>query len=253
MFSVSLEGSRRELQTTHWASTGGTDRKMTKRIMCFGDSNTWGYIPGDGRRFDENVRWTGLIQKSLGDEYRIIEEGMSGRTSVYDVMWAPVRNGSDQLYACLLSQKPLDLVVLMIGTNDLNFTSASGAADGIRRLLAIIHHANVKSGERTPVFPNGERILLVSPIHVSQCVKAMDVPDRIKGMADKSLNFAAEYEKIAKSYHIDFLDAAQYAKPDEVDGLHLSDKGHAALAKALDEKIRDIFSQSCPREPSLPD
>lgn len=226
---------------------------MKKRILCFGDSNTWGYIPGIGQRYSEDIRWTGRLQQLLGEGYTVIEEGLSGRTTVYDNLYAPVRNGSDQLYACLLSQKPLDLMIVMLGTNDLNFTTAFGAADGIRRLLVITRHANVKSGERTHVFRDVERILLVAPIHISQTIKNMNVPKRLKTAADRSLLFAEAYEKLAYETGVDFLDAALYAQAGEADGIHLDENGHMALATALAPKVLEILNRETEKQTILPD
>src|SRR6056297_2207238 len=90
-----------------------------KRILCYGDSNTWGYVPLTGERYDETVRWTMLLQEKLGGDYKIIEEGLNGRTTVLDDPLEPGRNGLTYLGPCVQSQSPLDLVVLMLGTNDL--------------------------------------------------------------------------------------------------------------------------------------
>ena len=90
-----------------------------KNILCFGDSNTWGYTPGTGERYAQDVRWTGVLQRELGDHYRVIEDGQNARTSVYEDMWSPWRCGKDALPGTLIAQKPLDLLILSLGTNDL--------------------------------------------------------------------------------------------------------------------------------------
>ena len=89
-------------------------------ILCYGDSNTWGYNPSTKERYDRYERWTGILQFTLGDEYHVIEEGLNGRTTVWDEpIEGEYKNGKTYLVSCLESHKPLDLVIIMLGTNDL--------------------------------------------------------------------------------------------------------------------------------------
>jgi lysophospholipase L1-like esterase len=81
------------------------------RILCYGDSNTWGYIPGSGDRFDPTVRWTGLLQKALGEQFEIIEEGLSSRTTILNDSKRAGKNGAEYLKPCLQTQYPLDIVI----------------------------------------------------------------------------------------------------------------------------------------------
>jgi lysophospholipase L1-like esterase len=87
-----------------------------KTILCYGDSNTWGYAPGTGKRYLRHERWTGVLQQLLGSNAVVIEEGLNGRTTTLDDPTKPFRNGKDYLIPCLDSHAPLDLVVLMLGT-----------------------------------------------------------------------------------------------------------------------------------------
>ena len=97
---------------------------MKKHIVCFGDSNTHGYCadPADTEthsdRFSESERWTCLLQKALGEDYYVIEEGLSGRTTVFDDPLHEKMSGLDSIYSCLMSHEPVDLLILMLGTND---------------------------------------------------------------------------------------------------------------------------------------
>lgn len=95
-----------------------------RHILCYGDSNTWGYTPGTGERHAPDVRWTGVLRRLLGEGWEVLEEGMNGRTTVFDNPMSQGRNGSAYLLTCLETHKPLDLVILMLGTNDLRFTDA---------------------------------------------------------------------------------------------------------------------------------
>ena len=98
---------------------------MKKRILCFGDSNTYGYDPKGGR-YDEDTRWTMRLQTQLGPEYTVIEEGFNGRTCVYDdPIEGGYKSGAAYLPPCLMSHAPLDVVILMLGTNDASYRRSS--------------------------------------------------------------------------------------------------------------------------------
>lgn len=111
---------------------------MRKRIVCYGDSNTWGYDAVTDGRFPEEVRWTGKLQELLGEEYCIIEEGLCGRTTVFEDPLNEGLNGLTYLYPCLMSHGPLDLLVIMLGTNDSKerfSATPKNIADGMKRLV----------------------------------------------------------------------------------------------------------------------
>jgi len=216
-----------------------------RRILCYGDSNTWGFTPGTGKRYSPEVRWTGVAQKELGTEYVIIEEGLNSRTTVYDHPRSPGRKGSDYLLPCMISHMPLDLVVLMLGTNDLQWTDAYGAAEGVRVLiknLRLMSHME----ESEWIFAGGEgqaRILLVAPPKVHPDIENRDEIKRRRHYAGEADLFSALYERVARETGVDFLDAAAYTRPSAVDGLHLESESHLALGKAIAAKIREMFGE----------
>jgi lysophospholipase L1-like esterase len=107
-------------------------------ILCYGDSNTWGYTPGTGKRYERHERWTGVLQQSLGNSAIVIEEGLNGRTTVLDDPTKPFRNGKDYLIPCLDSHAPLDLVILMLGTNDLKHRFGMSALDIGRNVATLL-------------------------------------------------------------------------------------------------------------------
>lgn len=208
---------------------------MLKNIMCFGDSNTHGFIAGMGGRYDENIRWTRRLQTKLGPDYYVIEEGMNGRTTVYDDMDMKNVNGSRFLEVCLSSHKPLDLVILMLGTNDTKerfHASPVDIAKGLEDLIKLLHNSDLYQGE----------LLIVSPIHISDSILQSEYCDSFAGLvgAEKSRSLAAEYRKLAQTYHCHFMDAADFALADDTDGIHLDSKGHGALAEAIYHKIKQI-------------
>ncbi|MFZ4768284.1 MAG: GDSL-type esterase/lipase family protein, partial [Roseimicrobium sp.] len=136
-----------------------------KTILCYGDSNTWGFVPESiteafPRRHPRDVRWTGVLQRELGAEYHVIEEGQNGRTTVHDDPINLHRNGRTYLPACLESHKPIDLVVLMLGTNDLKAMfglSAPEIAAGAGQLATVILRSDTGPHATAP------KILLVAP------------------------------------------------------------------------------------------
>ena len=110
-------------------------------ILCYGDSNTYGYNPVNGLRYPKDVRWTGVLQKLLGEQYAVIEEGCNGRTTVFEDIAEPWKAGLGYLKPCLNTHKPIDFVIMMLGSNDLKrmfHASAKEIADGAEQLVSII-------------------------------------------------------------------------------------------------------------------
>ena len=212
-----------------------------RHILCYGDSNTWGYTPGTGVRFSPQVRWPGVVRRLLGESWEVLEEGLNGRTTVYNNPMSDGRDGGAYLLPCLLTHKPLDLVVLMLGTNDLRFTDAWGAAEGAAALVKKIRlYSHLE--ESSPIFPEGPRILLISPIRVHPVLREREVIYHWREYPAKSEAFSQAYAAVARELGVDFLDAADHAGPSETDGLHMEAADHAALGEAVAGKIREIFA-----------
>lgn len=211
-----------------------------RNILCYGDSNTWGYKPSNSERYPYDVRWTGILQQELGAEYRIIEEGMNARTTAYDDPWSYWRNGKDYLPACLVSQKPLDLLIISLGTNDLKFTGAFGAMKGVETLISTTQMVQAKK-ESSVVFPEGMKILVVSPIELGKGIDE-NIDSVFCGKYEESCKFSAYFERMCARNNVYFLDAAKFAKPSTVDNIHMEPESHKALGLAIAEKIREIFA-----------
>lgn len=211
---------------------------MKKRIMCFGDSNTWGYIPGDGHRYPETVRWTGILQDMLGDGWCIIEEGLNGRTTVFDKPFDECLNGLSGLGYALKSQKPLDCVVFLLGTNDLVNQEPRVIGLGMEKLVRTVLCADSIYTVTQPVFNDGPRILLIAPVPFDESVDSRSSQIcAASGKYKNSLLLKDIYEKIAAKYGIVFLDASQYAQASDIDGIHLPPQAHMALGRAVYEKL----------------
>lgn len=217
---------------------------MCKTIVCYGDSNTWGYIPGVASRFPKSKRWTGVCQDLLGEGFEVVEEGLNGRATIYDDPFNPYLNGKRGLGYSLISKKPIDLVVLFLGTNDLKFTDAHGAAKGIEELVELILNADSTYIVSQPIFPNGVKILLVSPAVVAPEIEYVRPESLVAGKSQETLKFSLLYEQIAKKYGVYFLDAALYAKPSLADCVHIDADGHQLLGTAIAAKIKEIFTDN---------
>lgn len=213
-----------------------------KNILCFGDSNAWGFIPGKASRYDSATRWTGIAAKALGEDYRLLEECVSGRTTVYEDPCANCRCGIDSIGCTLLSQAPLDLIVLALGTNDLKFTDSGGSMRGAAKLIDTVKNCDALFDSYAPIFPEGVRILLLGPIAIDPLI-SMKRPDHaLAGAADESSLLSDKYARLAHDKGVYFLDASAYAAPSPVDCLHMEAEDHARLGLAVAEKIREIFS-----------
>ncbi|MCI9036249.1 MAG: SGNH/GDSL hydrolase family protein [Oscillospiraceae bacterium] len=222
---------------------------MKKEILCYGDSNTWGCIPRwkdlgvPSERYDQDTRWTGRLSALLGDGYHIIEEGLGGRTSIYDFPGESWRNGLPYFQPCLLSHRPLDLVVIMLGTNDLHaclHPSAERLGDGIRTLVDVVRATPKCGRDNTP-----PPILVIAPAHIKEAQGRKEVYPKLGGEKGEALSrqFAAVYRQAAEDLGCHFLDAARYAQPSDADGLHWMPESHRLLADALAQAIPAIFAE----------
>ena len=214
-----------------------------KRIMCFGDSNTWGYtgipclkgLPAE--RFDENTRWTSLLQKKLGADYRVLEEGYNGRTTVYDDPVVYGVNGYTHLEVAYSTCSPCDLVIVMLGTNDVRYApDAQAVGAGMRRLL--MHLKEIIACSYSPEC----KILAVAP---PKALPGLPTPSSEyaykQEWADEIAKLPEIYEEICDQLGINFANAHEWAVADVSDGLHLGGDGHAILADNLYEIVKQII------------
>jgi len=209
-----------------------------KRVLCFGDSNTWGNISGTPDRFPPEVRWTGVLQSELGDGYLVIEEGYNGRTVVMPDLVEGRLSGIDYFGPCLDSQSPLDLVILMLGTNDLKIRfglEAESIAFGFNRYLDALR--------TTPMMGDRPKVLLVSPILIDESYKGNAVFHGMFGEdgVARSRALAPVYRRLAEENGLAFLDAAEYGAASEVDGIHMAADDHRRLGRAMAGKVREII------------
>ena len=204
-----------------------------KTILCYGDSNTWGAVPVPERpdvdpRWPSNERWTGVLAGLLGNRARIIEDGLRGRTTSLDDPDEPVCvNGLDQLPVSLRTYEPIDMIVLMLGTNDLKAKfkrSPSEIAAGLDGLMQTIRAA---LGTAVPVF-------LVSPPVVYE---AGMFEEMFEGARQKSKCFADNIARVASRHDAHFIDASPSIDSSKIDGIHLDKDAHQALGHLIHHAI----------------
>ena len=204
---------------------------MPKTILCYGDSNTYGYVPETGLRYPKDVRWPGRLQSLLGAAYEVVEEGCNGRTTIYDDPVDGWKNGLPYLRPCLNTHKPVDLVIMMLGSNDLKTTfglRAEQIAAGAGALVDVIKEFTAEKQGFVP------KIILVSPPEIGEDIKTSPFYGRFDEAAiAESRRFPACYERIAKEKGCIFFDAAAHIYPSKTDSLHLTPEAHSVLAEEL--------------------
>lgn len=210
-----------------------------KNILLYGDSITWGFNPDftcrDDLRFVRDDRWGGVLQRELGGEYCIIEEGLGGRTTTLEDPAALGRSGLALLIPIIQSHQPLDLLVFLLGTNDMKNTYHASAADICRGMELVVQAALCPYAWDTRMPP---KILMISPPHIHD-TSVYDFIDA--SSAKKSLQLAAHYRQLAGDYDCAFLDAAQITEPSDWEGLHLNRAGHTTLGLAVTEEVRRLM------------
>lgn len=212
-----------------------------KRILCFGDSLTWGYIPGSGDRFDEDTRWTSVCQKILGEDYLIIEDGLCGRTTCYDTGRNPYQNGREGLGYALLSQKPLDLVVIFLGTNDLEFVNAPGVATGMDELVRLVINSSYVYRTDSPIFNDKPRVLLIAPPYFHEDIDLIMGDTVVTGKSEEIKKLAALYQKVADKFGAYMIDVSPFAKASPIDCIHIDGDSQKSIGRAIAEKIKQIL------------
>ena len=204
-------------------------------IVCFGDSNTWGLWPEGGGRYDKDTRWPGIVAKRFSDTFQIVEEGLNGRTANEIDEEEPYLNGRNYAEACVLSHRPIDILIVMLGNNDIKERynkTAERIADSITELVAYME------GVLKEKQPEDFKVILVSPKGIDERVLGDEFN---KDSIEKSHMLGGLLKARAKAHGWEFIDADI---PDVIlscDGLHLAATGHKALAEHIIHKIEEIM------------
>lgn len=211
-----------------------------RTVVCFGDSNTYGASPiapdGSWHRYGPEVRWPMRLATLLGADWHVVEEGLPGRTTCHDSPWdGPHKNGLRVLPSVLESHAPMDAIVVMLGTNDLKTHLALPAMDiarGLRSLLLRIRNSDAGPDKRPP------RVLLVAPVPVDEVGHRAEM---IAGGAAKSRRLAGFCAELGREFGCEVFDAGEVAEVSPVDGVHLTEASHLALAEAMAGRLRSMF------------
>ena len=212
-----------------------------KTLLCYGDSNTHGTLPSNDpairRRLGPEERWPGIVRQRLGAGWFVVEEGLGGRTTVLDDPIDGVhKNGLRGLPIALESHRPIDLVVLMLGTNDLKVRFAMTAIDIARANAALVERirGSVANG---PDGTSGPNVLLVAPPHVLEVGQQVEIR---AGAAAKAERFGTLFADVARTWGIPFLDAGSIVAPSPIDGVHFEAPEHLKLGNAIADAILSL-------------
>ena len=214
-----------------------------KTIVCYGDSNTWGYVPKETEsglfpeRYGYDVRWPGVLQKLLGSDFRVIEEGLSGRTTAFDDPLDTTLNGLSYLDCCMRTNMPIDVVILMLGTNDTKEYLGKPAqiiTAGLELLISKIKTGGYGTCEADP------EILVVAPAALSENIYSAWTSVYFgAGCLEKSKELGALYEQTAKLHDCLFVDAQSAGvESSTLDAVHLDAGAHKKLADVIFRAVK---------------
>lgn len=207
------------------------------RILCYGDSNTWGFNPAEPfTRLPHDVRWTGVLRTLLGEGFEVIEEGLNGRTTVWDDPFGEHKNGRVYLPPCLESHSELDLVIIMLGTNDLKDyfgLTAADVAGGLKALIGVVRASGSGRQGRSP------EILIVAPPPIGR----LSLLAGIYGdeAAPKSRELPGQIQLITKLFKTHFMDGSRSVTSSDLDGVHWEADQHQRFAEVIYGKIKTIL------------
>jgi len=203
-----------------------------KKILCYGDSNTFGYNTEDISRFDEKTRWTSLMQEILGNDYEIIEEGLCDRTGFVDNDKGFMFSSQRHFPKMITKLKDVDLLILSVGTNDLQFKyniTFSQIEKSLEKLIVIAMN-------------NVRKIVLIPPVVLDDKVLEGCFNNQFdSNSVSKSKKVAKVYKKLSNVYGLDYFDFNEFVKPSPLDGLHYDSEGHRIISLKLSEYIKNLF------------
>lgn len=201
-----------------------------KKIICFGDSNTFGFNPRDGSRYDSNARWTGILANALGDEFKIAEEGCNNRTGFFLNPDGALQSGQKYLPQCLEKHQKFDIFIFALGTNDLQTVfkiDENIVKDGLKNIVNLIRK-----------FSQNARIIIIPPVILKENIlKGYFGCQFDEDSVKASVWIQNIYEIVAKMENCEFLDLNKYVIPSDIDGLHFDEESHKIIAKQITNQI----------------
>lgn len=207
-----------------------------KRILVFSDSLSWGYIPGTKHeRYPSNVRWPGVLQGILGNEFEVIEESLNSRGILTgdDRPGKEGRVAIDYILPCLDSHDPIDYIFVLLGTNELKYEKSNSAIDVAEQMKHLLLTIQSKPSQFREIQP---KIFLLSPLVVNENTEYASTNDKYKDATEKSKQLIVEYENLSNELNIDYIDISQKAIVG-VDGAHPTEESHLEIAKLVAKRI----------------
>ncbi len=214
---------------------------MKKTVLIFGDSNTWGWKPENDlvsplQRWDDDIRWPGVLQKELGSDYKVLADGLNGRTTVWNDPIEEYRCGKNQIIPTMDAQAPFDMIIIFVGTNDLKVRYTVSAQDIANGVAILVNKAKNQVGD----FIGDPKILLVAPPPLGPVNDGV-FKYMFGGNEDKSKELSKFYEAVAKANGVEFFDAGKTVKSSNIDGLHLDADQHEILGKSMVSEVKRII------------
>lgn len=206
-------------------------------VVCFGDSLTWGFRPGPRTRYGHDVRWTRLLQKELGDGYYVVEEGVNGRTTVFEDPVRGDKNGLAHLATVRKTHMPIDVLVIMLGTNDLQTRFGMTAGAIALAMARLLDYARTPTDD-----PEGKapKILLMSPPPLGDFKNSPLEPLFCEKGQAESRKLKDAYSQIAEQYGAAFFDTGSVVSVSDVDSVHIPPEMQPPLAKAVAAEVRKL-------------
>ncbi|MCR5356614.1 MAG: SGNH/GDSL hydrolase family protein [Lachnospiraceae bacterium] len=210
-----------------------------KRILCFGDSLTWGYDPDKRIRLPEDSRWPMVMQEQLGSGYTVIEEGQNGRTIATEDPAEGEKNGLKYIGPCLESHSPLDIVIIMLGSNDCKRKFAYSSMDIAGEMQILLEKVSSYNHFRCS---DKFKIILISPPHLAESIKDSWLGDSFgyENARKLSMELAEWYKQLSQMYGCLYIDASEYVKASDSDGCHLDAENQRILGKTVADFIKAL-------------
>lgn len=207
-----------------------------KSILCYGDSNTYGHDPRNSLRYKKELRWTTILQNLLGEDYEVINEGLNGRTTAYNREDGAYMNGYTHLLACFATHKPVDYLIIMLGTNDCNkelHLTSNDIANGLEKLINLIENEGTLLQDIKP------KIVIVTPACISEDYKTSPYFDQLdEESVKKSHEIEPLYKELARKHNCLYLDCSDL-EVSSLDSEHLTIDAHNELAHRLANLLKN--------------
>ncbi|GAB4526966.1 MAG: SGNH/GDSL hydrolase family protein [Roseibium sp.] len=215
-----------------------TENKDPVSVLCFGDSLTWGFNPKDRSRYGHDIRWTRLLQKELGDGFYVVEDGVNGRTTVFEDPVRGDKNGLAHLATARKSHMPVDILIIMLGTNDLQDRFAMSAGTLGRAMGRLLFAATQPTDD---VEGRAPKVLLMAPPPLGDFDQTdyNDIYSNAHGGVQSRL-LAGVYARLAEEYGVAFFDTGTVISVSPVDGIHFEAEPQADLAREVAAKVREL-------------